>query len=97
MAAIAVLGGAKLAEGVNVAKNSPRLTRWDRCSRHAEHNLLSTARSLTGATVYVARSRRDGTPAMARPCVFCRAMLTSAGVRQVVFTIAPGVVGLDRF
>jgi tRNA(Arg) A34 adenosine deaminase TadA len=96
MAAIAVAGGRKIALGVNVAKNSPALTPWVRCSRHAEQNMLAMAPNLAGATVYVARRRRDGTEALARPCHSCHAILVAAGVRQVVFTIAPGVMGIER-
>ena len=96
MAAVAVLGGRIIGEGVNVQKNSPALTPWDRCSRHAEQSLLAVTSDIEGATVYVARVRRNGAEALARPCVYCRQLLEDAGVRQVIYTIEPGVSGIDR-
>ena len=55
---------------------------------HAEMRLL---RKLTpGSIVAVARVRKDGTVAMARPCITCANALRHRGVKHVVFTVTEG-------
>ena len=41
-----------------------------------------------GSDVYVARSLRDGTPAIAKPCPNCQNVLRHRGVKRVYYTIA---------
>jgi cytidine deaminase len=56
-------------------------------SIHAERRVLKKAG--IGAIVYVARVKRDGTLALARPCPTCRAMLRSRRIKLVYYTIGP--------
>ena len=53
---------------------------------HAEARL---ANKLTpGSVVYVARTLKNGTVAMAKPCVACQNALRHRGVKRVYYTIA---------
>jgi hypothetical protein len=64
---------------------------------HAEARL--TAKLTPGSEVWVARTRKDGTLALARPCVHCMVRLRSAGVSRVAYTISDtehGVIHLCR-
>lgn len=59
---------------------------------HAEARL---ARKLTpGSVVYVARTLKDGTVAMAKPCVSCQNCLRHRGVDRVYYTIAYNEYGV---
>lgn len=60
---------------------------------HAETRLV---RKLTpGSTVWVSRiTRRDGGWALARPCAGCQMRLRVAGVKKVIYTIAPNEWGI---
>ena len=59
---------------------------------HAEWKL---AKKLdTGATVYVARVRKDGSLAMSRPCPGCERVLRSRKVMRVFYTINPTSYGI---
>lgn len=59
---------------------------------HAEWRL---AKKLdTGSTVYVARVKKDGTLAMARPCGDCERVLRSRKVVRVYFTVSPVSYGV---
>jgi len=55
-------------------------------SIHAEARLLRKAGF--GCVMYVARVKRDGSLAMAKPCATCEAYLRSRGVKQVFYTIS---------
>lgn len=93
MGAVAISGGSLLASGVNRYRNSPAIAvDWDACSVHAEA-ALARGRDLTGATVYVARARRDGDTALAKPCKACLSTLTAAGVKRVIWTMDGERVG----
>ncbi len=54
-------------------------------SSHAEARVLR--KSGHGATVYVARVKKDGSLAMAKPCSKCMAALKAMGVEMVYWTI----------
>jgi deoxycytidylate deaminase len=54
---------------------------------HAEIAALLVAGSRAyGATVYVARVRKDGTPADSKPCKKCEGQLKRKGVKKVIWT-----------
>ncbi|MHC4278169.1 MAG: hypothetical protein ACYSTI_12740 [Planctomycetota bacterium] len=59
---------------------------------HAEvHACIGvSADDLLGAEVYVARLLKDGTQALAKPCLVCRKVLSSLGVYRVVYTTPEG-------
>jgi tRNA(Arg) A34 adenosine deaminase TadA len=59
---------------------------------HAEARL---ANKLTpGSVVYVARTLKDGTIAMAKPCKACQNALRHRGVKRVYYTIANNEFGV---
>lgn len=43
-------------------------------------------KQLKGATIYVYREKKDGTPGLARPCSSCEGFLKKHGVKTVVYT-----------
>lgn len=61
------------------------------CSTHAEMDAVLRARGksdLRGCKIFVARRRkRDGQPAMARPCEICQHVLYNYGIRRAYFTM----------
>lgn len=90
--AIIVKNGKIVSVGVNYYINDPRnmadnLLKGVSC--HAEVAALNSARktNLDGATIYVARVLRDGTPAMSKPCNECQKALKARGVKKVFYTI----------
>ena len=52
---------------------------------HAERKCLR--KSGYGATLYIARSRRDGSVGCAKPCKRCVASMKSMGVKKAYYTI----------
>lgn len=61
-------------------------------SAHAEARL---ARKLDwGSEVFVARTRADGTIALAKPCIRCENTLRHRGVQRVTYTISHNEVGV---
>ena len=61
-------------------------------SAHAEIRVLRKAGY--GASLYVARMRKDGTPGLARPCARCLASLRPRGISRVYYTIGVGEYGV---
>lgn len=66
-------------------------------SVHAEVHCLASLRNCShdidfpNLVVYVARIRKNGSTAMARPCKACMAFIKSLGIRRVVYTTDSGV------
>ena len=55
-------------------------------TEHAEIAALRQVEDARGCVVYVARTLRDGSPAMSKPCAECEAELIRRGVKKVVYT-----------
>jgi len=55
-------------------------------SAHAEARVLRKAGY--GCTLYVARVKRDGSLAMAKPCSTCHSMIKSRGVKSVYYSVS---------
>lgn len=55
---------------------------------HAEFDAIRRANpnEVQGATIYVYRQQRDGTPAMARPCSSCMSLIKSVGIKKVCYS-----------
>lgn len=54
---------------------------------HAEFMaVLNSGSKIEGATVYVFREQKNGTPANSRPCQSCWEYLMSLGAKKVVYT-----------
>lgn len=87
--------------GYNKGKTHPKQKRWgfhDGSGLHAEMDAsIGIHYSDTeGATIYVARLKRDGTWGMARPCARCGKYLRHIGVVRAVYTTSQnGVIVED--
>ena len=42
---------------------------------------------LSGMVLYVARSYKNGKPAMSKPCLKCAGLIKKAGIKKVIYTI----------
>lgn len=73
--------------GFNKMKTSPRVYhKWGRI--HAEAAAILAARTdLSGCDIYVYREKKDGTPAMSRPCPSCWLLLREVGIKRVYYSI----------
>ncbi|MBI2463242.1 MAG: hypothetical protein HYV65_03365 [Candidatus Spechtbacteria bacterium] len=58
--------------------------------RHAEVHAIKQAdlSVMKGATVWVWREFKNGTPALAKPCEDCMELLKIVGIKRVVYTIS---------
>lgn len=61
-------------------------------SAHAESRVLRKAGY--GATLWVARVIRDGSWALAKPCIDCQILIKNRGVKRVYYTIGPNEYGV---
>ncbi|UUN30908.1 hypothetical protein [Streptomyces sp. FIT100] len=87
--AVLAKGGRILAHSSNRYRNAPS-TDFHHATFHAEEVLLRRTRSARGAVVYVARVRRNGAPALARPCPRCQRALAADGVVRALYTTPTG-------
>lgn len=56
-------------------------------SIHAEFAaVVSAGWDVKGATAYIFRQTKNGTPAMSRPCESCFKFLTDQGIKKIVYT-----------
>lgn len=85
MACIAVRAGSVLGADINVTKISPS-TPPNRFSTHAEIGAMKACSDPTDATLYVARLKVDGSPALARPCSWCMHFIKLNSIYRVVYT-----------
>ncbi len=54
---------------------------------HAEFMaLVASGYDIKGATAYIYREQKDGTPATSRPCEACYRMLVENGIKRIVYT-----------
>lgn len=55
---------------------------------HAElHAIIGLAKEDTmGATIYVYREHKDGSPANSKPCQYCQMIIKEAGIKKVCYT-----------
>ena len=54
---------------------------------HAEILALLRSRDYTPHRLYVERYRKDGSPAMAKPCSICDQAIKAWGVKEVTYTV----------
>jgi deoxycytidylate deaminase len=56
---------------------------------HAEVDALNklSPENIRGATIYVFRIRKDGMPAMSRPCYRCMNTMRALGIRKVIYSV----------
>lgn len=84
-------GGSLISVGVNVVKNDPYFVGdfARNPNHHAETMAIRAAgqSNLRGATIYVARINRRGTPVFSRPCPSCMEAIELAGIKKIVYTV----------
>lgn len=86
MGCVIAKGNKVLGTGHNVVKTHPRSPHKYK-NIHAEFMAALNANyDIKGATVYVYRQIKDGTPAVARPCPDCWKFLLECGVKEVVYS-----------
>lgn len=91
--AIIKKSGRTLAVGINYRTNNPDYLEKDVAKRHAsvhaEVAAMNAVRKvdLNGAVLYVARSLKNGEPAMSKPCENCQEAMRERGIKKVFYTI----------
>lgn len=85
MACLVVRGGSVLSADINVTKIDPT-TPPNRFSTHAEIGAMKACSDPSGATLYIARLKLDGTTAIARPCSWCMQEIQKNDIYRVVYT-----------
>jgi len=88
--AVIVKNGRPISTGFNSYKTHPLMNKKNPLkTTHAEVSAIIRARkreNIAGATIYVFREHRNGTPALARPCEYCWAILKEHGIKDVYYT-----------
>ena len=93
IAAVVAKGARVLSIGTNKYKSHPRqinsYTHKVGSSIHAELDaIIGVPRgNLEGATIIVARTLKDRTQALAKPCHACLHLIEAAGITRVVYTL----------
>lgn len=86
MGCVIAKGNKLIASGHNINKTHPKSPHKFK-TIHAEFMAAHNAGyEIEGATVYVFREIKDGTPAMAKPCEDCWRFLYECGVKEVVYS-----------
>lgn len=86
MGCVIAKGSRVLGVGYNVNKTHPKSPHFFK-TVHAEFMAaINAGYDIEGATVYVFRQIKDGTPAMAKPCQSCWKFLYECGVKEVVYS-----------
>lgn len=86
MGCVIVRGNTVLGTGHNLVRTHPKSPHKFK-TIHAEFMAaINSEFKIEGATVYVFRQCKDGTPAMAKPCSACWKFLHECGVKAVVYS-----------
>jgi deoxycytidylate deaminase len=85
LGAVLVVKGTPLSVGHNQRKSHPEAFYT---GLHAEIQALKNSgkKEIKGSTMFVYRNRKDGTLAMAKPCVNCMEELKKFGIKRVWYT-----------
>lgn len=96
MAAVIARRSKIVSVGLNSHKTDPLQSRYSRhplsICKHAEIDAIKNAlknkkvQSLKGATIYVARIRKDNEVALAKPCTGCEKALAAYGITRAYWT-----------
>jgi len=77
----------------NLRKSHPKLRKWGfphYSNIHAEMAVvIKEGDGLADSTIYVTRLLRDGSWALAKPCVYCMGVLVACKVYRVVWSTGP--------
>lgn len=81
-----VKGNKVLGAGCNLMKTHPKSPHPFHSS-HAEFMAVAKANyKIKGATAYIYREQKNGTPAISRPCESCWNFLIEHGLKQIVYS-----------
>lgn len=84
---VIVKHGTPIAVGFNRVKSHPRHVHPRNATVHAEMDAVAGCQTtMKGATIYVYREHRDGTPALARPCANCQTILQKEGIKTMIYS-----------
>lgn len=84
---VVVSNGQIVGKATNKLVGDQSKTSWRKSHVHAEIAALNEAGDRAiGSVVYVARIRKDGTPADSKPCKKCESQLTKRKVKKVLWT-----------
>ena len=86
--AVIVRKGTVVGRGFNQLRHTSKAkTAWPNALDAEVSAILDTPKScLAKSTLYVCRIKKDGTPALAKPCAYCAAMIKYVSIKRVVFT-----------
>lgn len=89
--AVAVSGGRVIGVACNKGRNHPTILEDNdiksQASICAERRLLTLlGDKAKGSTIYVARTRKDGSFGLSKPCERCKKALNNAGVKKVIYS-----------
>jgi deoxycytidylate deaminase len=103
MGCVCVDGHRVVTSGHNAMKTNPMQHRYNRfrdfdpkypARVHAEvsalNSLIGKEVDFSKLTLYVYREHKDGSPAMARPCKSCMALIKNLGIKKVFYTTDDG-------
>jgi tRNA(Arg) A34 adenosine deaminase TadA len=97
--AVVAKGNKFLGSAPNKFRNAPAVDEHN-VSDHAERatlrELLKVREDLRGCTIYIARINRSGDTMMSRPCVWCMWAITSAGIKEIVYTNEMGSYSVEK-
>lgn len=86
MGCVIAKGNKVLGTGYNISRTHPKSPHKFK-TIHAEFMAaINAGYDIEGATVYVFRQLKDGTPSMAKPCEDCWKFLLDCGVKEVVYS-----------
>lgn len=88
--------GKLLSYGINSKKSNPFAAKYgrhpDAIYPHAEISAIKSAikkggiEQLEGGTIFVARVKKNGTPALAKPCSGCARAIYEFGIHNIIWT-----------
>jgi tRNA(Arg) A34 adenosine deaminase TadA len=89
--AVAVSGGRVIGVACNKGRNHPTVLEDEDIKNHAsicaERRLLAIlGKKVKGATIYVARAKKNGSFALSEPCDRCKKALNIADIKKVVYS-----------
>lgn len=96
MAALIRKGRRIVSAGLNSKKTHPLQAKYgnNRFSIHLHAEIAAILRAseddLEGSTLYVARSLKDGSRALAKPCEGCQRAIKDFKIKRVVYTTEKG-------
>jgi|LauGreDrversion4_2_1035121.scaffolds.fasta_scaffold01700_15 deoxycytidylate deaminase len=99
---VLVSQGRIVSYGVNQLRNYSKDRIIQGCSCHAEMDAIRNAvknkvfvKHVPKLTIYIARFNRNHTYLDARPCILCYHLISSYGIRRIVYTLEGTIVRVN--